>query len=120
MAISSLGGSWSFNTGMMTGNLLAGVSVLANAVTVLRFRRWSGSWGLADASACLRRATEVQAEEDRQFFLDMARDWALAAMRLESGHMWTGSTSAGRSIGVMKGRVATEHFRNVWLLNDLS
>jgi uncharacterized membrane protein YoaK (UPF0700 family) len=28
-------GSWSFNTGMMTGNLRAGVSALANALTAL-------------------------------------------------------------------------------------
>jgi hypothetical protein len=35
------------------------------------------------AAECLRWATEVQTEEDRQSFLDMARDWTLAAMRLE-------------------------------------
>jgi hypothetical protein len=34
------------------------------------------------AAECLRWATEV-AEEERQAFLDMARDWTLAAMRLE-------------------------------------
>jgi hypothetical protein len=34
------------------------------------------------AAECLRWATEV-AEEDREAFLDMARDWTLAAMRLE-------------------------------------
>jgi hypothetical protein len=34
------------------------------------------------ADECLRWATEV-AEDDRQAFLDMARDWTLAAMRLE-------------------------------------
>jgi hypothetical protein len=32
------------------------------------------------ASECLRWATEVEAEDDRQAFLDMARDWTLAAM----------------------------------------
>jgi hypothetical protein len=35
------------------------------------------------AAECLHWATEVQAEDDRQSFLDMARDWTLAAMRLE-------------------------------------
>jgi hypothetical protein len=34
------------------------------------------------AAECLRWATEV-AEDERQAFLDMARDWTLAAMRLE-------------------------------------
>jgi hypothetical protein len=50
---------------MTTGNPPAGVSVLSNAVTVPRFRRWGGSWGSADASAYLRWATEVQAEKIR-------------------------------------------------------
>ena len=35
------------------------------------------------ANECLRWAAEVEAEDDRQAFLDMARDWTLAAMRLE-------------------------------------
>jgi hypothetical protein len=35
------------------------------------------------ANECLRWAAEVKAEDDRQAFLDMARDWTLAAMRLE-------------------------------------
>jgi hypothetical protein len=35
------------------------------------------------AAKCLHWATEVDSEEDRQSFLDMARDWTLAAMRLE-------------------------------------
>jgi hypothetical protein len=35
------------------------------------------------AAKCLRWATEVETEEDRQAFLDMAHDWTLAAMRLE-------------------------------------
>jgi hypothetical protein len=35
------------------------------------------------ADECLRWATEVEAEDDRQVFLEMARDWTLAAMRLE-------------------------------------
>jgi hypothetical protein len=34
------------------------------------------------AAECLRWATEV-AEDERQAFLDLARDWTLAAMRLE-------------------------------------
>jgi hypothetical protein len=32
---------------------------------------------------CLRRATEVRTEEERQVFLDMALDWLMAALRLE-------------------------------------
>ena len=35
------------------------------------------------ASECLHWATEVETDEDRQAFLDMARDWTLAALRLE-------------------------------------
>jgi hypothetical protein len=35
------------------------------------------------ATECHRWATEVEAKDDRQAFLDMARDWTLAAMRLE-------------------------------------
>ena len=35
------------------------------------------------AAECLRWATEVDSDTDRQSFLDMARDWTLAAMRLE-------------------------------------
>ena len=35
------------------------------------------------ASKCLRWATEVQVMDDRQAFLDLARDWTLAAMRLK-------------------------------------
>jgi hypothetical protein len=35
------------------------------------------------ANECLRWAAEVKADDDRQAFLDMARDWTLAAMRLE-------------------------------------
>ena len=35
------------------------------------------------AAECLRWATEVDSEEDRKSFLDMARDWTLAAMRVE-------------------------------------
>jgi hypothetical protein len=35
------------------------------------------------AAECLRWATEVDSEQDRQSFLDMARDWTLAAMRPE-------------------------------------
>jgi hypothetical protein len=35
------------------------------------------------ATECLRWATEVEAKDDRQAFLDMARDWTLAAMRPE-------------------------------------
>jgi hypothetical protein len=34
------------------------------------------------AGECLRWATEVE-EDQRQAFLDLARDWTLAAMRLE-------------------------------------
>ena len=35
------------------------------------------------ATECLRSATEVEARDCQQAFLDMARDWTLAAMRLE-------------------------------------
>ena len=35
------------------------------------------------AVECLRWAIKVEAKDNRQAFLDMARDWTLAAMRLE-------------------------------------
>jgi hypothetical protein len=35
------------------------------------------------AAECLRWATEVEAEDDRQALLDMARNWTFAALRLE-------------------------------------
>ena len=35
------------------------------------------------AEECLKWATEADTEEFRQSFLSMARDWTLAAMRLE-------------------------------------
>jgi hypothetical protein len=35
------------------------------------------------ATECLRSATEVEAMDCQQAFLDMARDWTLVAMRLE-------------------------------------
>ena len=35
------------------------------------------------ANECLRWAAEIKADDDRQAFLDMARDWTFAAMRLE-------------------------------------
>jgi hypothetical protein len=35
------------------------------------------------AKECLKWATEADTDEFRQSFLDMARDWTLAAMRLE-------------------------------------
>jgi hypothetical protein len=35
------------------------------------------------AAECLRWATEVESEDDRQAFLNMARDWTLVALRLE-------------------------------------
>jgi hypothetical protein len=41
------------------------------------------------ASECLRWATEV-ADDERQAFLDLARDWTLAAMRLEGTLIPTG------------------------------
>ena len=37
----------------------------------------------AYARECLKWADESEADDDRQSFLDMARDWTLAAMRLE-------------------------------------
>ena len=39
------------------------------------------------AKECLRWAGEATTEEDRKAFLDLARDWTLAAMRLEEGAM---------------------------------
>jgi hypothetical protein len=35
------------------------------------------------AAECLRWATEVEAADDRQAFLELARDWTLAAMRID-------------------------------------
>ena len=35
------------------------------------------------ADECLRWADEAETDDDRQSFLDMARDWTLAALRLE-------------------------------------
>ena len=35
------------------------------------------------ANECLRFADEAKTDDQRQAFLDMARDWTLAAMRLE-------------------------------------
>ena len=35
------------------------------------------------ANECLRWATEAETEEERNAFLQMARDWTLAALRLE-------------------------------------
>jgi hypothetical protein len=35
------------------------------------------------AAECLRWATEAETEDMRKAFLDMARDWTLAALRLE-------------------------------------
>jgi hypothetical protein len=35
------------------------------------------------ANECLRFADEAETDDNRQSFLDMARDWTLAAMRLE-------------------------------------
>lgn len=38
----------------------------------------------AYAKECLEWATEADTDEQRQSFLDMARDWTLAAMKLEN------------------------------------
>jgi hypothetical protein len=35
------------------------------------------------ANECLRWATEAETEDDRKAFLELARDWTLAALRLE-------------------------------------
>jgi hypothetical protein len=35
------------------------------------------------ANECLQWADEAETDDQRQSFLDMARDWTLAAMRLE-------------------------------------
>jgi hypothetical protein len=37
------------------------------------------------AKECLKWADEAEADNDRNSFLEMARDWTLAAMRLEGG-----------------------------------
>ena len=37
------------------------------------------------ADECLRWATEAESEEFKDAFIQMARDWTLAAMRLEGG-----------------------------------
>jgi hypothetical protein len=38
-------------------------------------------WQFADE--CLRWAAEAETEDDRKAFLELARDWTLAALRLE-------------------------------------
>ena len=35
------------------------------------------------ANECLRWAAEAETEDDRKAFLELARDWTLAALRLE-------------------------------------
>jgi hypothetical protein len=35
------------------------------------------------ANECLRWATEAETEDDRKAFLELARDWTLAALQLE-------------------------------------
>jgi hypothetical protein len=35
------------------------------------------------AKECLQWAEEAETDDERQSFLDMARDWTLAALRLE-------------------------------------
>jgi hypothetical protein len=37
------------------------------------------------AMECLKWADEAEADNDRNSFLEMARDWTLAAIRLEGG-----------------------------------
>jgi hypothetical protein len=37
------------------------------------------------AKECLKWADEAEADNDRNSFLEMARDWTLAAIRLEGG-----------------------------------
>jgi hypothetical protein len=53
---------------------------------------WNPGWGrvmtTADeyrqyANECLRFADAAETDDQRQSFLDMARDWTLAALRLE-------------------------------------
>jgi hypothetical protein len=48
------------------------------------------------AKECLRWADEAETDEQRQSFLDMARDWTLAAMRLDGmlGQKDSGQPSA--------------------------
>jgi hypothetical protein len=54
------------------------------------------------AAECLRWATEVQTENDRQSFLDMARNWTLAAMRLEGTLVPTGEHQSSRLSSFME------------------
>jgi hypothetical protein len=55
------------------------------------------------ADECLRWATEVT-DDERQAFLDMARDWALAAMRLEGTLILSGDQQPPPLYGVTEKR----------------
>jgi hypothetical protein len=52
------------------------------------------------AAECLRWATEVDSEDDRKSFLDMARDWTLAAMRLEGTLILSGDQQLPPHYGI--------------------
>jgi hypothetical protein len=54
------------------------------------------------AAECLRWATEVDSEEDRKSFLDMARDWTLAAMRIEGTLILSGDQQPPSLYGITK------------------
>jgi hypothetical protein len=54
------------------------------------------------AAECLRWATEVDSEEDRKSFLDMARDWTLAAMRVEGTLILSGDQQPRPLYGITK------------------
>jgi hypothetical protein len=45
------------------------------------------------AKECLRWADEAKAEQDRAAFLELARDWTMAALRLE-GALTTNETAS--------------------------
>ena len=45
------------------------------------------------ATECLQWAKEAETDEQRQSFLDMARDWTLAALRLGMSKDTDGSSS---------------------------
>jgi hypothetical protein len=50
------------------------------------------------AKQCPRWAAEATTQEDRKAFLDLARDWTLAAARLEEGAMSVTDKGTGAPI----------------------
>jgi hypothetical protein len=65
---------------------------------------WNPGWGREMTTAnefrdyakeCLRWADQAETDDQRQSFLDMARDWTLAALRLEGVMIPRQSEQAG-------------------------